>query len=139
MARIQANRKNYKGAYKKHAYTYEKLQDGSDITKRLILCYCVESGLKYLIMEEKKIVKVSQADEEIYNVLGSHDFRVLLKAVKKAGVYQFKNFQTEYGDTVNTENYHQLCRYCIDAKDISSVNEYDKTLKEIAEWLKEVI
>ena len=46
---------------------------------------------------------------------------------------------TGYGDTVNTENYHQLCRYCIDAKDISSVNEYDKTLKEIAEWLKEVI
>lgn len=139
MARVQANRKNYKGAYKKHAYTYEKLRDGSDITKRLILCYCVECGLKYLIMEDRKIMKISQADEEIYNILGSHDFRILLKAVKKAGTYQFKNFQTEYGDIVNTENYHQLCRYCIDAKDISNINEYEKTLNKIAEWLKEVI
>lgn len=139
MAKIQANRKNYKGAYIKHAYTYEKLQDGSDITKRLILCYCVECGLKYLIMEDRKIMKISQADEEIYNILGSHDFRVLLKAIKKAGTYQFKNFQTEYGDIVNAENYHQLCRYCIDAKNISNINEYDKTLNKIAEWLKEVI
>lgn len=90
-------------------------------------------------MKDRKIVKISQADEEISNILGSHDFRVLLKAVKKAGTYQFKNFQTEYGDSVNAQNYHQFCRYCIDAKDISDVNEYNKTLIEIAEWLKEVI
>lgn len=139
MARINANRKNYKGAYQKHAYTYEKLQDGSDITKRLVLCYCVESGLKYLIMEDRRIVKTSQADEELSKILGSHDFKVLLKAIKRAGTYQFKNFQTEYGDTVNTENYHQLCRYCVNAKDMSDVYEYDKTLNEIAEWLKEVV
>ncbi len=139
MARINANRKNYKGAYKKHAYTYEKLQDGSDITKRLILCYCVESGLKYLIMEDRRIVKISQADEEISKILGSHDFKVLLKALRRAGAYQFKDFQTEYGDTVNTENYHQLCRYCVNAKDMNYVYEYDKTLNEIAEWLKEVV
>ena len=111
MARINANCKNYKGAYKKHAYTYEKLKDGSDITKRLILCYCVESGLKYLIMEDRRIVKTSQADEEISQILRSHDFKVLLKAIRRAGTYQFKDFQTEYGDTVNAENYHQLCRY----------------------------
>lgn len=139
MARVQANRKNYKGAYKKHAYTYEKLRDGSDITKRLILCYCVECGLKYLIMEDRNIVKISQADDEILKLLCSHDFKALVKAVKRAGTYQFKDFKTEYGDSVNAQNYHQLCRYCIDAEDISDVNEYDKTLIEIAEWLKEVI
>ena len=139
MARINANRKNYKGAYRKHAYTYEKLQDGSDITKRLILCYCVENGLKYLIMEDRRIVKTSQADEEISQILGSHDFKVLLKAIRRAGTYQFKDFQTEYGDTVNAGNYHQLCRYCINAKEMNNVYEYDKTLNEIAEWLKEVV
>ena len=67
------------------------------------------------------------------------DFRVLLKAVGRAGTYQFKNFQTEYGDTVNTGNYHQICRYCINAKDMNDVYEYDKTMNEIAEWLKEEI
>ena len=139
MARIQANQKNFKGAYKKHLYTYEKIQDGSDITKRLILCYCVECGLKYLIMDENKIFKISQADENLSGILGSHDFRDLLKAIRKAGTYQFKNFQTEYGDTVNAENYHQLCRYCVNAKDIKNIYEYDSTLNEIANWLKEVI
>ena len=112
MARIQANRKNYERAYKKHAYTYEKLRDGSDITKRLVLCYCVECGLKYLIMLKRNIVRISQAEEDISSVLVSHDFRILLTAVKKSGVYRFKQFRTEYGDIVNTGNYHQLCRYC---------------------------
>lgn len=139
MARIQANQKNFKGAYKKHAYTYEKIQDGSDITKRLILCYCVECGLKYLIMNENKIFKISQADESLSGILGSHDFRTLLKAIRYAGTYQFKDFQTEYGDTVNTGNYHQLCRYCVDAKNIEDIRAYDSTLNEIADWLKEVI
>ena len=139
MSRIQADRKNFKGAYKKHFYSYERLRDGSDITKRLILCYCVECGLKYLIMENRKIANISQADEEISKVLGSHDFKALLKEVKRAGIYQFKNFQTEHGDTVNAENYHQLCRYCINAKDIKCINEYEITLNKIAEWLKEVI
>ncbi len=139
MARIQAKRENYKRAYKKHAYTYEKLRDGSDITKRLVLCYCVECGLKYLIMLDRKIVKISQAEEDISSVLVSHDFRILLTAVKKSGVYQFKQFQTEYGDIVNTGNYHQLCRYCIDAEDNNDIYEFDKTLNKIAEWLKEEI
>ena len=139
MAGIQANLKNFKGAYKKHAYTYERIRDGSNITKRLILCYCVECGLKYLIMDENRIYKITQADEELSEILRSHDFKKLLKAVKKAGTYQFGNFQTEYGDIVNAGNYHQLCRYCVDAKDIKDIRAYDSTLNKIADWLKEVI
>lgn len=139
MARIQANKKNFKGAFKKHAYTYEKIQDGSDITKRLILCYCVECGLKYLIMDENRIFRITQADEELSGILGSHDFRILLKAIKKAGIYQFEDFQTEYGDIVNAGNYHQLCRYCVDARNIRDIRAYDLTLSKIAGWLKEVI
>lgn len=139
MARLQASRKNYRGAYQKHAYTYAHLQDASDLTKRMILCYCVECGLKYLIMEDRKIAKTAQADAECASILASHDFRVLLKALRQAGRYSFADFRTEYGDCVNSENYHQLCRYNIEAKAMGDIREYDSTLKKIEQWLREVI
>ena len=46
---------------------------------------------------------------------------------------------SEYNDTINSENYHQVCRYCIDTKDTKAAEDFEKTLQNIAEWLKEVI
>ena len=141
MARLRADRKNYKKAFTTHFQAYKTWNNGSYNSKRLIMCYCIECGLKCLIMEDNKIYQLSQANQEIANVLSSHDFKVLLKAVKKAGTYRFKDFQTEFGETVTPENYHQLCRYCIGIKDNDTkpIEEFDKILNEIAEWLKEVI
>ncbi len=141
MAKIRADRKNYKKAFQKHAHSYHNWEKGSDISRRLLLCYCVECGLKCLVMQNNNIHQISQANAEVEKVLGSHDFRMLLKAVNKAGIYRLKNFQTEYGETVTAENFHQLCRYCIDVKDreMLPVNEFEEVLKDIAEWLKEEI
>lgn len=141
MSGIRADQKNYKNAFKKHIHTFNNGKECSDISQRLILCYCVECGLKCLIMQNNKILRTSQANSETASVLGSHDIRVLLKAVKMAGRYQFKNFQTEYGETVTAESYHQLCRYCIRPKngEMFPIKEFDKMLAEIAEWLNEVI
>ena len=141
MAKIRANYKNYKNAFRKHVYTYENIQIGSEISKKLLLCYCVECGLKCLIMQNNKITMISQANEELQKVLYSHDFKILLKAVRKAGIYKFQKFQTEYGDSVTSENYHQMCRYCIESKDMEmdNINTFDSNLQEIASWLKEVI
>lgn len=55
----------------------------------MILCYCVECGLKCLVMKNNKLYKVETANEEIKNVLGTHDIRVLLNEVKQAGRYSF--------------------------------------------------
>ena len=130
-----------KNTFDMHFQAYHNWEIGCYNSKRLLICYCVECGLKCLIMKDNKIERIAQANQEIAEILGSHDFRVLLKAVKKAGTYQFKEFQTEFGDTVNPNNYHQLCRYCIGIKDgdMSPVEKFDDTLKTIAEWLKEVI
>lgn len=139
MAKLRADRKNYKKAFNTHFQAYNTWKEGCYNSQRVTICYCVECGLKCLIMKDNKIERIAQANQEIANVLGSHDFRTLLKAVKKSGIYKFKDFQTEYGETVNPENYHQLCRYCVEAKDNASVEEFENTLKAIAEWLKEVI
>ena len=141
MAKLRADKKNFKRAFKKHIHACDNWHSGSDNSKRVIMCYCVECGLKYLIMEENKIYRTSQAQDDISDILGSHDFRKLLKAVKKSGTYRFEAFQTEFDQTVTAENYHQVCRYCIEEKDKGTVHmeKYDDTLNEIAEWLKEVI
>ncbi len=141
MAKTRADRKNYKRAFQKHAHSYDNWEKGSDISRRLLLCYCVECGLKCKIMQDNKIDRKSQADTDLEKVPGTHDFRSLLKAVKGAKVYEFKDFQTEYHEVVAAENFHQICRYCIepDKGEMDSVNEFEKTLKGIAEWLKEEI
>ena len=139
MAKLRADRRNYKNAFKTHANAYDQWNIGSDNSRRLILCYCVECGLKCLIMENDSIYKLSQANEETKAVLGSHDFRMLLKKVNQSGNYIFKQFVTEYGETVIPSEYHQLCRYKIAPKEIDDLNEFDDTLVQIKEWLKEVI
>lgn len=121
--------------------SYDNWNIGSPYSRRLLLCYCVECGLKCLIMENDNIYTISQADDETAKILGSHDFRTLLKRVGQAGTYRFKSFPTEYGNTVGTADYHQLCRYLIAPaeQNITYLQEFDHTLAEIKEWLKEVV
>ena len=85
MAKLRADRKNYKKAFTTHADAYDKWNIGSPYSQRLLLCYCVECGLKCLIMQDNNIHKISQADDETVKILGSHDFKVLLKKVNQAG------------------------------------------------------
>lgn len=139
MAKLRADRRNYKKAFTTHAHAYDNWNAGSDNSRRLLLCYCVECGLKCLIMLNDSIFELSQANEETKDALGSHDFRVLLKKVNQAGNYTLKQFITEFGETVIPSEYHQLCRYAIAPKDMNDLDEFDHTLAEIKDWLKEVI
>ena len=50
MAKLRANRRNYRKAFTTHANAYDNWNVGSDNSRRLLLCYCVECGLKCLIM-----------------------------------------------------------------------------------------
>lgn len=90
-------------------------------------------------MMNDSIYVLSQANDNTRDALGSHDFKVLLKKVNQAGNYRFNQFVTEYGDTVISSEYHQLCRYAIEPKDMDDMKEFDNTLVQIKDWLKEVI
>lgn len=69
MAKIRADQKNYKKAFEKHLNSYLNGENVSDPSKRLLLAYCVECGLKYRIMEKNRIQRVSQANIELSEVL----------------------------------------------------------------------
>ena len=50
--RLQADQRDYKNAFKKHYHAFSNWQaTGSNPSKRLILVYCVECGLKYEVMK----------------------------------------------------------------------------------------
>ena len=141
MAKIRADQKNYKKAFEKHLNSYLNGENVSDPSKRLLLAYCVECGLKYRIMEKNRIQRVSQANIELSEVLGTHDMKRMLTELGMAGTYRFKNFTTEYGDNITTENYHQMCRYAIEPKEESfgKVKEFELVLRDIAERLSQEV
>ena len=141
MAKIRADQKNYKKAFEKHLNSYLNGENVSDPSKRLLLAYCVECGLKYRIMEKNRIQRVSQANIELSEVLGTHDMKRMLKELGMTGTYRFKNFTTEYGDNITTENYHQMCRYAIEPKEESfgKVKEFELVLRDIAERLSQEV
>ena len=53
---LRADQRDYKNAFKKHYHAYSNWQGtGSNLSRRLILAYCVECGLKYEVMGRVKI------------------------------------------------------------------------------------
>lgn len=139
---LQADQRDYKIAFQKHLHAYTNWKDtGSIPSKRLILAYCVECGLKYVIMKQENIFRTSDAQDDIAKELSSHNYRKLLKRLNQIGIYAFPAIKTNHNDDVHPETYHEFCRYCIKPGDkyVEAVQQYDKTFEEIVEWIKERI
>lgn len=142
MAQLRADQKNYKDAFNQHYDAYIKWNNTNSTTsKRMILAYCVECGLKCLVMKENRIQMVSQAQSDLQRELGEHDFVKLLIRLKQAGPYWFGPFRTEYNNIVEPYTYHQICRYSIRPrqKEKEQVEKYEHQLDTIAKWIRERI
>lgn len=133
---LKADRRDYKQGFKKHYHAYNNWGDaGSIASKRLILAYCVECGLKYLLMKQERINVVTDARQDIQNKLKCHDFQILLKSINRTE-YRFPTIKTNHGEPIQPDNYHQACRYVI-FQDDDKHAEYCKVLQEVSEWLNE--
>lgn len=139
---LRADQRDYRQAFKKHLHAYSNWSaTGSTSSKRLILAYCVECGLKCAIMKQENLFQTSQAQQDLSEVLRSHDFRKLLKQLKQIGTYSFPPIKTDYHENVHPGNYHEFCRYCIKPEDtyMGAIQQYDNTLEKIAKWIEEHI
>lgn len=93
---LRADQRDYKNAFKKHYHAYSNWQGtGSNLSRRLILAYCVECGLKYEVMKQECLIQTTDAQGEVKTALGQHDLRKLLKCLKKAGMYTFLQYFCE--------------------------------------------
>lgn len=108
-----AKEKDYRRAFLLHYNTFTKWdpKDKKNGSRILVLIYCVECGLKYKLMNEKK----SKME------LNTHDFRKLLRGLGEDGRSTFQSFKTKHGDIVDSNTYHQMFRYKIEWQ-----KEYDK-------------
>lgn len=82
-------------------------------------------------MKKEKVYRVSDAQKEVQEVLGTHDFRKLLKELRIIGTFTFPTIQTNHNDVVQPGQYHELCRYSIQPKnnDDTNIKEFEETLK----------
>ncbi len=108
--------------------------------------YCVECGLKYKLLDnwkEDNPRRIIDNDKDARRlILMSHSLSKIMKELGQAGSFQFpKTIETNHGDYVNDETFHQMCRYgIVPRNEIDNVErEYEDELVKIAEWLEEVM
>ena len=142
MARIPATKKELKNSFKHHYLVYQKIDENEMLnssTKRLILFYSVESGLKYFILN--KIQKNTTKELENhpgYNNPDGHDIREMMKF---AGIGDHASFQlTSISSTkrgrIEPRQLHQIWRYGIEINNPDDENRSEKILHNVAVWLK---
>ncbi len=137
---LPATQRELRSAYQKHAAAYSSWDEKeSNISRRLILVYCVECGLKYLIMRKMQIMAIDDAAMDYQANLRTHDFQLLLKQLGWGGPYSFQQIHLNSGSYARPGNYHEMCRYNLQTDQYSKVLGYDRKLEEIAKKIKDVI
>lgn len=147
---ILADQRDYKRGYKKHYYTYQLLnsQNSSTLSKRLLLVYSVECGLKYKLLENWDIRSSNEIREILtdqnhprHKILGTHNLRKLIKELGQEGQFDFPQMKTNHKDHVSAEEYHQMKRYGINAddRDTKKEDKFEEVLQKIADWIQEGI
>ena len=112
-----ADKRDYRRGYRKHYELYKRLRrDNSDInSRRLLLIYSVECGLKYMLLdkwhEENPKRILDGTDEKKKDILKSHNLEKILKELGQQGNFKFPQLETIHRNTVMSETYHQFYRY----------------------------
>lgn len=145
---ILADKKDYKTGYKKHYYTYRFLnsQNGTILSRRLLLTYSVECGLKYKLLEKWEIISINEIREILkdnkhprHDILCTHNLRKIIKELGLEAQFNFPQIKTNHKDNVSAEEYHQMQRYGIkaDNRDTKKEDNFEEVLQQIADWIQE--
>lgn len=142
---LLADKKDYRRGYKKHYQLYKRLNgENSDInSRRLLLLYSVECGLKYMLLnrwnEETPKNIFNSNDDRKKDILKSHNLEKMLKELGQQGNFKFPQLETVHKDLVVSETYHQLYRYCIRTQEKQQDKEknIEETLNHVACWIEE--
>ncbi|GHV89493.1 hypothetical protein AGMMS50267_18530 [Spirochaetia bacterium] len=132
---LYATKNELKHAFQKHYSLYKELVPNShQMTRRLVLFYTVETGLKYYLLG---IIRKSNTDElqEYYDGIG-HDINRMLKYANCGGQFTLKCFSTSTSQSVAPNRLHEMWRYGIKAQKSSDDGAAEKVLNDIASWLE---
>lgn len=142
---LVADKKDYRRGYKKHYQLYKRLrEENSNVnSRRLLLVYSVECGLKYMLLakwnEENPKNILDSDDSRKKDILTSHNLEKILKELGQQGNFRFPQLATVHKNVVVAETYHQLYRYCIRTQEKQQDKEekMEETLNNVACWIEE--
>lgn len=143
---ILADQKDYKNGFNKHYAAYNILKKNNDtiISRRLLLVYSVECGLKCLLLakwRENSIQEILRnSNDERNKIIKSHKLEKLLIALGQSR-YRFPQMVTKHENSVDSETYHQLCRYGIKLQDTDIIKAelFEQELIKVANWIEKEI
>jgi len=141
MARIPATKKELKKSFRFHYLVYQKISKDetlNPITRRLILFYSVESGLKCFILNRMQKNSTEELEDyQGYNNPDGHDIRELIKIahIGDQENFQLKTFISQKIGKIEPKQLHQIWRYGIETNDSDNENRSEKILQNVANWL----
>ena len=137
--RLNVTRKEFQDSYRRH-YKLYKNTHGNSKTRRLVLFYSVECGLKSLIMKTsgnntyEQLVNYCEINQK--KELKGHNIKEMLKEVNPRNEYILKNIRLKYGGaSVSPKKFNELWRYGVETENAEEEERVESTLVKIAEWI----
>lgn len=141
--KINVTRKEFQESYKRHYQLYQN-SNVSDKTRRLILFYAVECGLKSLIMKNTNSGTSEEFEAYCQNNnkgwLFGHDIKAMMKEVNPNSEYTLRHIRLKQGDRrVHPREFNQIWRYGATVADEDEEKRAEETLEKIADWIQKRI
>lgn len=140
-SQINITRSEFQKSYRNHYKLYKHVEPGiSPKTRRLLLFYSVECGLKSLIL--KNIGKNSYAELRSYSEnnqlrVHGHDIKAMVREVGIDYAYPLRKIRLlKEGRAVSVERFNELWRYGAVVEDEEEEKKVENTLNEIAKWIE---
>lgn len=133
--RLNVKRKEFQDSYRRHYKLYQNT-NVSDKTRRLVLFYSVECGLKSLIMKENGNNTYEEMEKCCDKSITGHNIKAMLKHVNPRNEFVLRNISLENGGgSVPPEKFNELWRYGAAVEDMKEEEKAEKVLVKIAEWI----
>lgn len=133
--KLEVSKMEFQRSFEKHYKLYKDCTE-SNSSKKMLLFYAVECGLKSKIMYKERVHNFTKLSEESQKC--GHDLKKMLKIL---GISKFElgEIKTKHNDIVRCSEYNQFWRYGIDALNADEndkVNKIESELIKVAEWIK---
>lgn len=141
---IAVSRRELKSAFGTHYSIYQTIDTskGKSNSRRLILFYAIECGLKALLLDEVKGHNTSvffnhARYKEKLNGKKGHNIQYILQELRY-GPVQLPSIECKRGEKAKPEEYNQVWRYGINAQEEEQA-KIEHELQKVATWIRERI
>ena len=136
---INITRSEFQLSWKNHYSLYKRTNSVvSPRTRRLLLFYSVECGLKSLIMKEigkNTYEELRMYSEEQGKHIHGHDLKAMMQEIGIEHKYPLKRICLAKEGQCAPERYNELWRYGAGVEDAEEEVKAEKILEKVAEWI----